>query len=172
MNKRTILISILIAVLLGVFLGVVIGFASGFFNKGNSADSSEKPNAEMVTDKDQLLEKERAKEKEIEKAAKDKVASEKSDGEKATKEKKTSDSRDDERQDSKDKKDNDGKSGTVATGNGQSLNVRASADPASNIIGGAADGANITILGRENGMVHVRTEDGVEGWVSGQFVNG
>ena len=64
------------------------------------------------------------------------------------------------------------RNGVVATGNGASLNVRSSSDPNSAIISQAGDGSGLTLYESANGMVRVVTANGVEGWVSEQYVAG
>ena len=64
------------------------------------------------------------------------------------------------------------RNGVVATGNGASLNVRSSSDPNSAIISQASDGRGLTLYESANGMVRGVTANGVEGWVSEQYVAG
>ena len=58
----------------------------------------------------------------------------------------------------------------VAT-NGSPLNLRASNQAGSNIVGSVGDGESLTILEQSNGMYRVRTASGAEAWVSSSYVS-
>lgn len=51
------------------------------------------------------------------------------------------------------------------------LGVRASPDPAESSIAVVATGDVLTVLGREGDYIHIRSEKGVEGWVSQAYVS-
>lgn len=184
MNKKIILLSVVFAILVGIVFGVIIGAVSGMFLSPNSLDKDTKPGVEIADEKDRLLAEEEAKKKaqqeakallEAEKKAKEQPKPQPQEQPQAPPAQQVPQQPTPQpqiQQPPAQPQAPQSTQGLVATGNGQTLNVRASSDPGSAIISSAGDGSALTIYERANGMVRVRTADGVEGWVSEQYIAG
>lgn len=186
MNKKTILLSVVFAILVGIVFGVIIGGLSGMFLSPNSLDKDTKPGVEIADEKESLLAEEEAQKKaqqeaeakallEAEKKAKEQPKpqpQEQPQSPPAQQVPQQPTPQPQIQQPPAQPQAPQSTQGLVATGNGQTLNVRASSDPGSAIISSAGDGSALTIYERANGMVRVRTADGVEGWVSEQYIAG
>lgn len=180
MNKKTILLSVVFAILVGIVFGVIIGGLSGMFLSPNSLDKDTKPGVEIADEKESLLAEEEAQKK----AQQEAEAKALLEAENKAKEQPKPQPQEQPQvpqqttpqpqiqQPPAQPQAPQSTQGLVATGNGQTLNVRASSDPGSAIISSAGDGSALTIYERANGMVRVRTADGVEGWVSEQYIAG
>ena len=149
MNKKNIFLGIVFAIGVGIVFGVIIGAASGLFNS-NSLNGDAKPGV-TTTNTDETPIK-NGLEDETESQIENKNNSSSSSSSSSTS--------------------NSSRNGVVATGNGATLNVRSSSDPNSAIISQASDGSGLTLYESANGMVRVVTANGVEGWVSEQYVAG
>lgn len=178
MNKKTILLSVVFAILVGIVFGVIIGGLSGMFLSPNSLDKDTKPGVEIADEKESLLAEEEAQKKaqqeaeallEAENKAKEQPKPQPQEQPQVPQQPTPQPQI---QQPPAQPQAPQSTQGLVATGNGQTLNVRASSDPGSAIISSAGDGSALTIYERANGMVRVRTADGVEGWVSEQYIAG
>lgn len=182
MNKKTILMSVVFAILVGIVFGVIIGGLSGMFLSPNSLDKDTKPSVEIANEADSLSAEEEAKKKaEQEAEAKALIEAEKQSQETQNQPNPQPEPQQPQAQPTPQPQVQQPQQtpqapqtsqGVVATGNGQTLNVRASSDPGSAIISSAGDGSALTIYERANGMVRVKTSTGVEGWVSEQYIAG
>lgn len=196
MNKKNIFLGVVFAIGVGIVFGVVIGAASGLFNS-NSLNGSAKPGITTTnTDEapikdgledetqDQVKDKNSANEASTPSHASNTTPSTNRQNDSA----KTTNSPAQPTIEQPSTTPNtttttrpntpaqtpaqSSRSGVVATGNGATLNVRSSSDPNSAIISQASDGSGLTLYESANGMIRVVTANGVEGWVSEQYVAG
>lgn len=178
MNKKTVLISVLFAITIGIVGGVIIGAISGMFTP-KSLDSTSKPSVSISDEK--LPEEDTTNSDSSTDTTKDTTSETPKTNESSTKNDTPSTPAPQPTPaptpqptpaPQQPQASQSGSAGVVSTGNGQSLNIRSSSDPNSTIISGAGDGSSITIYERANGMARVKTADGVEGWVSEQYISG
>lgn len=162
MTKRDVCIALVGAIVLGILLGVIIGWAGGFFKKNERLERLANNNKISAQKK---AEEEKAKEKKEGEKTKDEKASEAADEAKAKADEAKNETTAEKE---KEEKAAQGK-GTIQTGNGQNLNVRSAADPASGILTSVADGTAVEILETQNGMTHIRVGT-TEGWVVSTYV--
>lgn len=197
MNKKNIFLGIVFAIGVGIVFGVIIGAASGLFNS-NSLNSDAKPgvtttNADETPIKDGLEDETESQIKDKDKnntsTSSDNTSSTTS-GDSASTTNTQNNTTTSTAQPTIEQPTNtqnpttqnpttqqqapaqSTRNGVVATGNGATLNVRSSSDPNSAIISQVSDGSGLTLYESANGMVRVVTANGVEGWVSEQYVAG
>ena len=196
MNKKNIFLGIVFAIGVGIVFGVIIGAASGLFNS-NSLNGDAKPgvtttNADETPIKDGLEDETESQIKDKDKnntsTSSDNTSSTTSGDSTSTTN--TQNNTTSTAQPTIEQPTNtqnpttqnpttqqqapaqSTRNGVVATGNGATLNVRSSSDPNSAIISQVGDGSGLTLYESANGMVRVVTANGVEGWVSEQYVAG
>lgn len=179
MKWKHIAIAFVLAAVVGIALGSLIGLLSGHLA---NPDKKETPTAQTeqkasTEDKKKEADKKAEEEKKAEetkKAEEDKKTSEtstekpaESGDQNASNATKTPDTAN---QPAADTAAAGGSKGVVAT-NGSPLNLRASNQAGSNIVGSVGDGESLTILEQSNGMYRVRTASGAEAWVSSSYVS-
>ena len=191
MNKKNIFLGIVFAIGVGIVFGVIIGAASGLFNS-NSLNGDAKPGV-TTTNTDETPIK-NGLEDETESQIENKNNSSSSSSSSSTSNSSTSTTgqngssttststaqptieqpktTQNTTTQTPQTPAQSTRNGVVATGNGATLNVRSSSDPNSAIISQASDGSGLTLYESANGMVRVVTANGVEGWVSEQYVAG
>ena len=199
MNKKNIFLGIVFAIGIGIVFGVIIGAASGLFNS-NSLNSDAKPgvtttNADETPINDGLEDETESQIKDKDKnntsTSSDTSSTPSGDStsttntqnstttstaqptiEQPTNTQNTTTQNPTAQQPQQQTPAQNTRNGVVATGNGATLNVRSSSDPNSAIISQVSDGSGLTLYESANGMVRVVTANGVEGWVSEQYVAG
>jgi len=197
MNKKNIFLGIVFAIGVGIVFGVIIGAASGLFNS-NSLNSDAKPgvtttNTDETPIKDGLEDETESqiKDKNNTSTSSDTSSTPSGDStsttntqnstttstaqptiEQPTNTQNTTTQNTTAQQTQQQTPAQNTRNGVVATGNGATLNVRSSSDPNSAIISQVSDGSGLTLYESANGMVRVVTANGVEGWVSEQYVAG